>query len=271
MEATGTRRNPGPRRSALLALGLFVAAAAIPAPARAQESQFDAISIRVDRSHSNSAGSQRFPNGRFVYSNGLIAGVVGDAYDLHSPFRIIGLPGWTHSVPYFIEAKGAPFSTDRDTAEREFRSRLRALLADRFQMVAHREMRALKSVTLLVDKNGPKVKPAEGGGSRGIRKVGNHWEFRGVPMGMVAMFISNQLNQQVENRTELSGLYDFDLEFVPEGATDMLAKPGGEGTAASGDTLVTALRRQLGLRMESKKLPDVEVLVIDRFERPEEN
>jgi len=52
-------------------------------------------------------------------------------------------------------------------------------------------------------------------------------------------------------------VYDFKVEWAPDQATD-----------SSAPSLVTALREQLGLKVESQKVP-LEILVIDRIDRPE--
>ena len=61
------------------------------------------------------------------------------------------------------------------------------------------------------------------------------------------------LTHPVIDKTALSGRYDFDLEWTPSGAHDIFGSI-----------------QQLGLKLESTKAP-VDVLVIDRVEKPEEN
>ncbi len=67
------------------------------------------------------------------------------------------------------------------------------------------------------------------------------------------------------DRTGLSGKYSFTLQWAPQSLSG-----AGAATEASGPSLFTALEEQLGLRRESTKAP-VEVLVIDRVERPSPN
>jgi uncharacterized protein (TIGR03435 family) len=71
----------------------------------------------------------------------------------------------------------------------------------------------------------------------------------------------------VENRTELKGVYDFTLTYMPEPVA-------GPGTPAPADSdlpsIFTALQEQLGLKLDPIRGP-VETLVIDHAEKPDAN
>ena len=73
------------------------------------------------------------------------------------------------------------------------------------------------------------------------------------------------LDRNVVDKTGLAGSYEVHLQW----ASDPLA-PGTVPDDQSGPSLFTAVREQLGLRLESAKGP-VEVLVIDHAEKPSEN
>jgi uncharacterized protein (TIGR03435 family) len=84
---------------------------------------------------------------------------------------------------------------------------------------------------------------------------------RKTTMTYVALMLGVVTRRPVVDRTGLVGEFTFDLEFAP-------IDPGlGESSAAS---VFTAIQEQLGLRLESAKMPS-DVLVIDRIERPSEN
>jgi uncharacterized protein (TIGR03435 family) len=75
----------------------------------------------------------------------------------------------------------------------------------------------------------------------------------------------------VIDRTGLSGLLDFDLEWTP----DQLPRqppddPEPLRIDPNGAPLFTALQEQLGLRLESTR-GSVDVLVVDRAEKPTED
>ena len=73
--------------------------------------------------------------------------------------------------------------------------------------------------------------------------------------------LSNITGYIVENRTGLTGLYDFTLHYSPT------EPPPPDSTEPS---VYTAVEQQLGLKLERTK-EQVPVLVIDHVERPSEN
>lgn len=109
-----------------------------------------------------------------------------------------------------------------------------------------------------------------------------------VPLPNLINMLQNQVGRPIIDKTDLKGLFDFQLQFSPEGlASPALnggapfgplpgAPPGGAGPAiappASADpvpSLFTAIQ-ELGLKLESSKGP-VPVLVVDSVQKPTEN
>jgi uncharacterized protein (TIGR03435 family) len=89
-----------------------------------------------------------------------------------------------------------------------------------------------------------------------------------APMATLASRLSNELGRAVVNNTRLDGNYDFMLQWTPEPGP----APPDDQTAvdATYPSLFTALREQLGLRLEAARGP-VEVIVIDHVEKPGDN
>jgi uncharacterized protein (TIGR03435 family) len=85
--------------------------------------------------------------------------------------------------------------------------------------------------------------------------------------------LSDLVGRPVIDKTGLAGLYDFNLKFAPESAASnvmlRLLSPGPPPPAAdsTAPSLAAALQEQLGLKLEGARGP-VEVVVIDKFERP---
>jgi uncharacterized protein (TIGR03435 family) len=76
----------------------------------------------------------------------------------------------------------------------------------------------------------------------------------------------------VIDTTELSGEYDVNLEWTPDPGQGqpVLGVNTPPPADLNGPSIFTAIQEQLGLRLESRKSP-VEILVIDRVEKPSEN
>jgi uncharacterized protein (TIGR03435 family) len=72
--------------------------------------------------------------------------------------------------------------------------------------------------------------------------------------------ISNLADRVVFDRTGLAGKFDWDLQWTMEPLTPDATRPPGL-------SLFTAMREQLGLRLESQR-GLVDVLVVDGAERP---
>jgi uncharacterized protein (TIGR03435 family) len=183
--------------------------------------------------------------------------------------QVSGGPGWLDTDLFDIEAKAdAPHNVD------DLHTMFQNLLVDRFNLKFHKETRTLPAYELVVDKSGPKLKenlnpetfdiPIRGAGRGKI--AATH-----CSMSYLAWNLALRLDQPVIDQTGLGKFYDFSLEWAPE------LPPGAPGggadaglPAATGPDLFTAVREQLGLKLESHKGP-VEVMVIDHIEKPSEN
>ena len=198
-----------------------------------------------------------FEGGRIRIINEPIKLLVRQAFQVQNT-QISGGPEWLDSDRYDIEAK-----TGRPEKPRpgDLAPLLQALLAERFHLKFHREKREMSVAALVVNPR-PKLKASEGEANAISTRVGagkSQAVATGVTMATLAAYVSNRLGRVVIDKTGLSGAYDFELDWSPNEEADAPAPP-----------LVTALREQLGLRLETQKSP-VEVLVIERLERPSEN
>lgn len=199
-----------------------------------------------------------FEGGRLRITNEPVKLLIRAAYELQNA-QIAGGPAWLHSDRYDIEAKtGRLEKPDRV----QLKPLLQSLLAERFGLRFHREMRELTVYALTVAKDGPKFKQADGDVSAMNTHAGSgksQLVATGLSMELLASYVGNRIGRIVVDETDLPGSYNLTLEWAPDDASDSAAPP-----------LSTALREQLGLRLESRKKP-VDVLVIDQLQRPSEN
>jgi len=145
---------------------------------------------------------------------------------------------------------------------------IRSLLADRFQLVIHRETKELPVYALLVAKNGAKLQVNEGAPGPRVNGVRGQLTGKKVNMALIVAQLAPQVGRTVVDQTGLTGEYDYTLQWTPD--SGQLPAPGVEAPPPSGPSILTALQEQLGLRLESTKGP-VEIIVIDHAERASEN
>ena len=266
-------------------LAVFVALATVAA---AQTPQFDVASIKK-----NPLGGARVsvdtPPGRFQATNAPLRFLIRWSYRIAEP-RIVGGPGWIGDDRFDVSATA---SAEGWSGERT-RQMVRALLADRFGLAAHMETREMPIFVLTVAKPGTfgqSLRPAgfdcstpdtpsrmvagkvqcgllvsQNGGSASLRGGG-------TTMADFARTLGEYVDRPLVDRTGLTARYDLELQFTADRSALVGARPPG-GLDATTDSdvppLPTALREQLGLRLDSGRGP-VEVLVIDRVSPPTEN
>jgi bla regulator protein blaR1 len=262
---------------------------------------FDVVSIKENKSGETVQGSRRQP-GRIVITNFPLRAVILNYFGLQ-PQQLTGGPDWIDSARYDIVAQ---FSGEIPLTEPgtigPLQLMMQRVLAERFKLAVHTETREIPIYALTLARSnralGPKMRPAvtdcdavmnamlksarEGGGpppgppqlpdgrpACGMRfGPGPRLVAGGTSMAALARSMSNQAGRIIVDRTALTGGFDIELEFTPDPAA-----AGGQPPAA-GDanlpSLFTAMEEQLGLKLVPQRGP-VEMLVIDRVERPTEN
>lgn len=198
------------------------------------------------------------------------------AYNINS-FNILGGPDWTDSAGFDIEAKTPviPGRSRRDEAD-QMDLMLQSVLEDRFKLKAHRETRELPVYILTIAKSGLKMKPApcdsvgDPACQASLREAMKTWpqpvngSWETMDRFLVGLATMTNGRRAIIDKTGLTGVWDMHMhgDFRPP-------NPGAEPTEP-GESIFTALERQLGLHLDSGKAP-VEVLVIDHAEKPSEN
>jgi len=186
---------------------------------------------------------------------------------------ITGGPSWIRTDRFAVQAlipEGSAeytFGQFMNGLAPQLEIMIRNLLADRFHLAVHREMKDVPGYTLIVGKNGPRIRratdrdvpsapPQRGGPPPTSRRV-----YMRTTMTYVALMLGVITRRPVVDKTGLAGDFIFELEYAPEDA------PPGESSAPS---VFTAVQEQLGLKLESARVP-AEVIVIDRAEKPSED
>jgi uncharacterized protein (TIGR03435 family) len=236
--------------------------------------KFEVASIRPNNSSDNGS-SVNGGRGEIMMRNVTLKQIVMAAYDIES-YSMSG-PDWLDTVRFDVTAKkppDLPAPVEPEARRAQQQAMLQALLADRFKLVVHREAKVLPAYALVVAKGGLKIEPVEADGSSGMSNNNGRLTATKVPMEGIARWLSRRLDRPVVDKTDVKGVFSFKLEFSREQALTTTG-PGDGGklpdNSDSAPTIFTALQEQVGLKLQTQKLP-VELVVIDHIERiPTEN
>jgi uncharacterized protein (TIGR03435 family) len=259
------------------------------APAGANTSPvFEVASVKLNKSGTTQANIGMLPNGVNIVNIPLRA-IIQLAYGINQPSKLAGVPDWAVTERYDINARAAGSVTLE-----ERRLMLQALLADRLKLVARIEKREVSILALMLARNDGKLGKnlveskgciAPGNAATqgaapadadtpicGLRPGGfGRLILIGIPIQQFTALVGTMLRRTIVDKTGLTGRYDIDLTFTPEQPIPAGANIPGPAADPQGPSIYTAVREQLGLKLESQRDQE-EVLVIDHVERqPIEN
>jgi uncharacterized protein (TIGR03435 family) len=283
---------------------VLVASSAVYGQAADQELRFEVASVKavpppVGPNNGSSRGCFGGPGSsdpiRYICSNASVSLMVIQAYGL-KPYQLRP-PAITDTYRFDVEAKAPPGSTAD-----QVKVMLRNLLAERFKLAFHYEKAETRAYALVVTKGGLKIKesaPPEAGAAQPkpgpvtdadgftyfVRREGmvvgranglTRWVGKNVLMEHLAGLCNSLTGQPVIDSTGLKGRYDFIWTFSSESVGEREPAALSDGgsvipTAEVGLTIFAALERQLGLRLEPRKIT-IDTFVIDHAEKtPVEN
>jgi uncharacterized protein (TIGR03435 family) len=261
---------------------LLVAAACRASGQSAAPLAFEVATIKPVDGVANGTHIGLSPGGLFTATNATLKDLIRLAYDVRD-FQISSGPSWLNTERYDITAKaeGPGISEDeirkmpdaqRAQVQDQYVQRLKALLADRFQLRLHREIKELPVYALIAAKNGPRIQAETDGAPKGpttrvSRTATGDTEITvsGIPLTRFANLLSDQVGRTVFDKTGLDGNFTFKLTFAPDAV-----QQAGAGAGTDGPSIFTALQQQLGLKLDPQKGP-VEVVAIDDAQKASEN
>jgi bla regulator protein blaR1 len=265
----------------------------------ASKPSFDVASIKP--SQLRNGMSARDEHGRLSFDGVTLKYLIAQAYRIED-YQLSGGPGWVGTDVYTVEAKAAnPEASDSQT-----HLMLQSLLEERFKLKLHKETREIQTYSLVIAKDGHKLKEVESmEGQRFNMSVGPGGKIivtdsSGKPKTVYGSFSGNNrmpnltlfggiqgfanalsrilAPRRVIDKTGLTGRYEISLEWGREagGQANLSTASGATGSQAaptadvSGPSIFTAIQEQLGLKLEPDK-GEGDFFVIDSVEKPTEN
>jgi uncharacterized protein (TIGR03435 family) len=246
----------------------------------ARPAAFEVASVKENVTSGGGEAYVQAVPGRLRMQNVAARVLVQLAYGVEG-YQVSGGPSWIASGFFDIEAKaeGSP------SVQQMQGPMLQALLEDRFKLAVHRETKQVPAYDISLLNGSGKLQPSTAGscipyrvdappppapepgqprpvfcdyphlGRRGLNRT---LEGKGISIaGMAQALARAELRRPVVDKTDLKGVYDIHLEWAPDASAD-------------GPSLFTALREQLGLKLESSRALS-EIIVVDRMEKPSGN
>jgi len=218
--------------------------------------------------------------GRYELRNATMADLIAAAYGVDDD-KVVGGPSWLEMDRFDVIAR-----TVANTTPEMQKIMLQALLVDRFKLVVHTDTKPIAAYALTVRKHA-QLKEAAGSGDTGCKFTPpspppqgppagggipppplflytcRNMSMAGFAEGMRRMVMADQYLgvSSVVDQTGLKGTWDFSFKYSPR-------IPAAMGNTI---TMVDAIDKQLGLRLEPVKVP-LPVIVVDSVnQKPTDN
>ena len=194
---------------------------------------------------------------------------------------IVGAPAWVDTDRFDVVAKAPSNLPPREcffsgycVPQKALALMLQTLLEQEFKIAHHEEQRPTDVYALVVAKGGIKFQKAAGSGERNCQRIvggSDNPAAKGLSSiqagsvcanmtmedfaGLLAEMAPAYLDRPVVDLTGLTGAYDFKLVWTGAALLDQ-----------GGITVFEAMEKQLGLKLETRKLP-MSATVIDHIEK----
>jgi uncharacterized protein (TIGR03435 family) len=245
------------------------------------QNAFEVVSVKPNVSV-DPPSSPRISPGRFSWSNATLRQLIQVAYEVR-PFQLIALPDWADTARFDVTA-----TASFPASPQQMNVMLQRVLADRFDLSAHRDKSELSVYALVLARRDGKLGPGIHSAAVDCEAIAakpldsdtaqsdyagcapqmglTRMKTPGFHMPGLARALMRILDRPVVDKTNLAGAFDIELSWTPDptmlpnGVPSPTVSPGGP-------SIFTALEEQLGLRLVSDRAA-VDVLVIDRLSRP---
>lgn len=173
---------------------------------------FDVASIKLNTSAVGGGYPELAPGSRrFTATNQLMIELIMSAYDV-SPLQISGIPSAFFQERYDIDA-----TCEQPIMKEQLPHLLQLLLAERFHLSIHRELKEQSVYALILGKDGPRLHETSHKGDKpNLRQSGYSFTFTNAAMSNLVGVLSQLTGRKVVDRTGLHGQFDFTLSYAPD-------------------------------------------------------
>jgi len=251
---------------------------------------FEVASVKENTSVGQGGGTSGTNASRYTATNIPLRFLLLDAFGLRDN-QLLDAPGWAFDARFDISAT---YPSGLTPTIDQIREMVRTLLADRFGLVTHRELREQPVYELVLARRdgrlGPQLvrsdvdcaqwfaekrpqinagtpSPVAPGGRRHacMMMASRRLLFGGTQqIQQLANTLQSLVGRPVVDRTGLTGTFDIDLTWE----TEPVDRPAAGGLPqADVAAIFTALQEQLGLKLQSSRA-SFDVVVVDMLRRP---
>ena len=230
--------------STLIVLFIFVSVASgEQQTATSAHTGFETASVRP--AHWSQGCYSRLPQGGMHYELRCVTlrELIAIAWQVH-PDDIEGGAGSALNSYYDLKATTPG---DKPWTQDDIPPMLRSLLDERFHVSVRRGTKEVSGYMLEIAKGGAKLKPSKNGAARDASQniiISGYLRGRGIDMMGIVALLSSAVREKVVDRTGITGNYDVDLSYASRDIPD-----------SDDPSLFTAIKEQLGLRLEAGKVP----------------
>lgn len=251
-----------------VALCLLVSPRMQSAAQQPDNTRFEVISIRPAANHDGRPSIEFPAGGGFRANNVTVKLLIEAAYGI-LPEQITRADGWLDQDQFAISATAPEEGAGISTEERKVLplKRLQNLLADRFFLVLHEQAKLQSTYVLTVDTSGIKMEEATDPGKSMIFQRGRFGiDAERIAMSTLCAYLGVHLHGTVIDQTNLKGHYSFKLRWPPDSQQSWNEYEAGMPQ----DSLLPAVREQLGLRLKTEKA-EVPTYRIVKAAKPDAN
>lgn len=256
-------------RSVILLSFCFLVHGLLPAQQVPKQSLTFAVAT-IKPSAPDAVALTQIRGNRFATAGTTFVDVFKYAYNVH-PDQVVGGPTWLRTQKFDILADP---ETEKRPSSDQMKAMVQQLLVERFHLVMHHEQKILPVYALVKTADTPKLTkttadpsgiPTVGYNPSGELYVGN------ATMANFATFLQRfVLDRPAVDQTGIDGRFDLVLRWTPDNFRAGGKPADTQEDASAPPGLFTAMKEQLGLKLQPTKAA-TDVFLIDRAEQPSEN